>query len=265
MSQPREEGWPVEMPLRALLISVVLVATSVQGVASSVMEYTDRTAWTSASENIGVITFIGANGDYSTPDGLTLNGVKFTGRHDVGFCQIGYCFAGPPWDLRVGPSSAFDGSSALLGPQDGYSSYPPYSTETALNGRVDIYLPAGVTSLAADFAFSAIGGSDGRSQLYLYAANGNLISQSFWLSTGFYGFTSDVPIAHVILARELSYSGYFDSLPVLDNFGFGQAARPSANPEPAGIALSLLGFAFLAGARQLPFLRARQFRKPAIC
>jgi hypothetical protein len=206
----------------------ILLASFHFSAGATVVEYSNQTAYLSATTSVSTITFDGpANNSivsYGNSSGYTSEGVNFIG-YDNG--------AGPSsYDLRDENLTPYWGFGAFL---DGPSSFGPSN-----NAGITVFLPANTYAVGTDLM--ALGQNPGTGQPESDAESFNIVlstastvytvnSISGFSSMAFVGFTSDTAITSIT----------FDPQSVdhidLDNFDFGQTGGESSATPEAGTSL----------------------------
>ncbi len=214
-----------------------------------VIGYTDIPAPTLSSPQTVTIDFSGVGGttpgtDSSYASGLTIDGVTFYG-----------VVPGHGAYLFVRSSGPGIPESFLYGPPDGPPCWGGCFSDQPGSG-IEVTLPAGVYSVAWDFANFYASGMNGQQYpigLQVHFSSGSSYTNSYTGSVlpalggpEHIAFASDVPIT----SFEITSGGY----PTVGNFSFGFS--PAQVPEPGSA-----GYA-LAGSGLLAFIAFRRLRRP---
>lgn len=196
-------------PLTLAVAGLVFCALATTASAQPASAFTDRAAWTAATEGVTTVTFEGIAAPaqsviYRTAAGLTVGGLTFVGTYDGG---VGFY-------LAVADSAYFIGynwgsGATLQGPAltNGQNAGGPHA-------KIRITLPAGTTAFGTDLM--AFQHSD--VPLTLTLSTGESFTQNTlgYPARAFLGVTSSVPIAYV------DVSTLQDVYPELDNVSVGQ-------------------------------------------
>ncbi len=199
-------------------VGITLLACAAGAASATVIEYTDPTAFDSATSNTTTFTF----------DGLTPPGMVSLGDVTVGGISISGSSSNLP--LVVGSGSPFYGGSAF------FTSLSPDPGEDAAEVLCTL---SGATALGfvyGDFADA------GALPFTVTLSSGETFTLTTppnpGLDTGFVGFVSDTPITSVTFSSD---GAGFDLLSVERSAGSTVGA-----PEPAALALMVTGLLCLA-------------------
>lgn len=233
------------------------------GAAESATLYLDRTAWSNAVSGVQNIDFEsiappGGSTDYSTPSGLTLDGVQFVGTL-VASGELGSFTSNhlTVFDPAADPSRYDWGSGAVLGGP--YSGVDFQGEPVGYLGSFAISLPTNTYAIGTDLMVSSTNG-DHFGGMAVTLSNGDSvdIAASDRPLRDFVGYISSTPIASLTISIDDPFA-----LPpefrygLLDNFAFSTAA-PSQVPEPGSLATTILGAVVIA------FIRRRLSSAPVV-
>jgi hypothetical protein len=235
-----------------LLTFAMLLASCGFSASAGVLEYTNQTAFLSATSNLTTINFEGienqGGSDQDERSGLTLDLVQFTGNENNGSCPNN-CFLeveNPGTVPNPGAFQSWGSGSYLVGPTD-------FSTDVS---GIHVLLPAGIYAVGAN-VMSGGGGSSfaDTEDIFLTTTSGttsySIATTAGFSNMAFVGFVSTAPITSIFF-DPLSVSDHV----VIDNFSFGQGA--SAAPETSTSLLCGGGLLLLArflGRRRMPSAR----------
>jgi hypothetical protein len=213
----------------------------------SVILFSNKAAWLSATTVSGTIDFEGiapggGTSDFSTAAGLTLDGVNFLGQTERIDCTIpGGCSPiGSGYQLFVSSPGGFDGldwgsGGFLVGPLNFVEPVSPFLLEVQV-GTLTAQFPAGTTSIGFDLmSIGELGANPAVPHICLSTGDCFDISTPTYPGHTFAGFTSSAAIDSVVLTMPDVFP---NGTVFLDNVEQGTAI-----PEPRG--LSLLGLTLL--------------------
>jgi hypothetical protein len=219
----------------------ILLASFCVSASATVMEYTDQTAYLSATSNLTTITFSGIGSGnnfdvtYNNSGGLIVGGnVTFEGYGSTNNYSL---------EVEDRPTDWGNGAY-LVGPTD---------FNTNVSGII-VTLPAGVFAVGSNVMAAGGGNPDPTTVNVQLSSAGTLYpvtTVGAFSSMAFVGFTSTTAITSISFFSPTTGSDQ----PVIDNFDFGQTDSPT--PE-AGTSL-LCGSGLILMVR---FLRRRQSLPP---
>jgi hypothetical protein len=190
---------------------------------------------------------VGGSTDFSTPAGLTLDGVQFVGTL-VASTELGPVTSNQSDRLRSGgidPSRYDWGSGAVLGGP--YSGIDFQGEPVGYQGSFTITLPAGTYAFGTDLMVSNSNG-DHLGGMTVTLANGDTvdIAETDRPLRDFVGYISSTPIASLTISIDdpFAFPPEF-RYGLLDNFAFSTVA-PAQVPEPSSLAITILGAVVIA-------------------
>jgi hypothetical protein len=212
-------------------VTALLVGACVPA-SASVVVYTDRITWQSATSSVNTIAFEGIAAANTvvqydgSPDNLTLGTVKFQGFYN----------ASNSLSLEVNNDIIPNwGTGAVL---EG----PPHADNTS---RIVATVGTGVFAIGSDVMDINGGGSEGGTVNVVLSTGSTVYTVNTiagFSSHAFVGFVSDTPITSITFFPE---TPAFDSV-VIDNFSTGGQA---ASPAPEGATMILCGIGLLLMVR----------------
>ncbi|MBI1786536.1 MAG: hypothetical protein HYR60_03155 [Acidobacteria bacterium] len=216
----------------SLLLSLLVLAVMPAGAA--VLQYNDRTTWINASSGLTLIDFNSSSGGYSNGSGLTIGAVNFVG--------IGGQFSN--FDLVVTNGEPFVGNPYLQGP-----------FRSTSFSRIEINLPANVTSAGVDIAYQNLGVDTFQVVLSTGDTLTTVPTLNSYSQMAFFGVTSDTAFNQMIFY--VQNNAGFNKI-ILDNFAYGDKTQQAAQaPEVASLILAGAGLLlFIAGRRRLSWAKA---------
>lgn len=204
--------------------------------SSPITIFADRDSWSAAAHPAAPIKFAGIAGpgesrSFSTPAGLSIDGLTFVGRDVQYSCGLRTCTdTGTFYGLAVygwtGPVPTGDAVPGILvGPESVTYFNGGNLTSSGLSGTLEIFLPAGTRAFGVDFAHTA--GSPDPNFLIVRAQG----SDGFSRPDGFVGFVSDTDILEIRITTPVTVIAEPNRV-FLTNVTIAGAA-----PEPATFAV----------------------------